>query len=118
MDIYAYYCRYYDKKYLYGKTGPELLSARAEVDRIYQSALDTVGFFIDADSLFRDYKQFLDRQPRIPSDVTYTLQSIAAWRSFFHRVISLPIHSTCSLQPHNSIWTLSGRSSASSRHRR
>ena len=34
VDIYAYYCRYYDKKYLYGKTGPELLSARAEVDRI------------------------------------------------------------------------------------
>lgn len=96
IDVFNYYCHYYEKKLLYGKAGVELLNARNEVDKVYMYAINTVGFFIDSDVLFRDYRSFLERQPRNPEDISYTQQCIAIWRSFFKRVVSLPIRSCSS----------------------
>ena len=93
IDVFVYYCHYYEKKLLYGKAGIELLNARKEVEKVYMYAINTVGFFIDSDVLFRDYKSFLEHQPRNSEDITYTNQCIAAWRSFFQHVVSLPIRS-------------------------
>lgn len=92
-DVFVYYCHYYEKKLLYGKAGAELLNARNEVEKVYLYAIKTVGHFIDSDVLFRDYKAFLERQPRNSEDGSYTKQCIASWRSFFQHVVSLPIRS-------------------------
>ena len=57
------------------------------------TAIDAVGFFYDADSLWRAYKSFLDKQPRNDQDEAYRNACIAKWRSFFRRVVVLPIRS-------------------------
>ncbi|KAK8828384.1 hypothetical protein WA556_004798, partial [Blastocystis sp. ATCC 50177/Nand II] len=91
VDIYVYYCQFYDNKLSYHKTGAELLQAREEIEALFNSAVEKVGLFYDADVLWRAYKSFLDKQPRNDSDESYRAKCIQKWRSFFQRVVVLPI---------------------------
>ena len=86
MDMYLYYCKYYETKLLSNKAEAGLIKAYTEVEKIYQTAIQAVGFFPDADIIWRAYKSYLDNKIRSSS-------SIDMWRTYFHRVVEFPIRS-------------------------
>ena len=56
---------------------------------MYQQILDEVGLLYDSDVIWKLYKTFLEKQPRNDQDQ----QFVEMLRSFFHKVITLPIRS-------------------------
>ena len=84
--MYLYYCKYYETKLLRNKAEAGLIKAYEQVEKIYQTAIQAVGFFPDADIIWRAYKSYLDNKIRSSS-------SIDMWRTYFHRVVEFPIRS-------------------------
>ena len=91
IDLFLYYCRYYERKLLRNATGPDYLRALDEVDRVYQYAIHMCGHFIDSSVLFDLYHSFLDKYPHIQENPQYTEKCVNSLRNFYHRVIALPI---------------------------
>ena len=56
---------------------------------MYQQILDEVGLLYDSDVVWKLYKTFLEKQSRNDQDQ----QFVETLRSFFHKVITLPIRS-------------------------
>ena len=56
---------------------------------MYQQILAEVGLLYDSDVIWKLYKTFLEKQPRNDQDQ----QFVEMLRSFFHKVITLPIRS-------------------------
>lgn len=60
---------------------------------MYQYAVDTVGFFIDSDSLWWDYREFLKKYLRDTSDRSQRNNPNARLRRFFQKAVVIPFHS-------------------------
>lgn len=86
MDIYLYSCHYYQQKYQdkQSKLSPD--EANSALEAVFESAIDSVGFFPDADTLWRTYEAFLNSKPS-------SQRTPEMWRSFYHRVIVIPTRS-------------------------
>lgn len=83
VDIYLYSCHFYELKHQDKRWNANPDAPNSEVDSIFESALDAVGFFPDSDKLWRAYEAFLNSKP-------VAQRTPEVWRSFYHRVIAIP----------------------------
>ena len=86
VDIYLYSCHYSETKFQDKRSNLSPNDANSAIESAFESALDAVGFFPDADALWRAYEAFLNSKPS-------NQRSPEMWRSFYHRVIVIPTRS-------------------------
>lgn len=64
------------------------------MEKVFQYAVDTMGFFIDSDIIWFDYNNFLESNLRDSSDRTQRSNPNARRRRFYQKAVVIPFHSS------------------------
>ena len=78
------------------------------MEEAYQYAVDTMGFFIDGDQLWLEYRDLLNEFLKDSSDRNKQGENILMHRKFYHKAVVVPCHSSHGSFPQQQIVIHSG----------